>query len=1296
MATIYSNRNDGGGSHSTVSALSTSTWAGGVVPVSADTAYVVGRRTQTNQSSRAKWTSGTVTITVDSTSNFASSGFFYTCTNAGETIKVNYTGTTATTFTGCTLDLSDPYFAWDWSGSVITDNTYVINPAYVIEIGTGQTLQVNYLYIQEGGYLFINGGTLIINIAMYMRDGWLVGRGNGTIKISRSAGTTSSSAIGIFYSENYMLSNIDIDGGENRAYGALTSNIALGDGSCTVSMTSGSLAVGDEVAIYNVNDTRRRKYGGYRDYTDDFSNMDEGFDVVGVNGSTVYLGMRNGTRGTIKEVTTSGSQKILNVDTASSMFEAGDKVVIGNAVYTIDSISDSSYVLYDYDFTNPSTSLSDFWVDDSTHVYSSGWSIDSGIGLKNNVVGYRELVHKYCWRRDVIIEAHMSPLDGYSTGTRGTNDFGILTSYDPAFRWGHRGFDSFKSDYFNVDEAGDRIYFAIRAMSNYLNNRLSRDTTLRDTLRVPAVYEINNSKNKTRVTINGNLLTEEFRFDGAFKGLVGLFHDSNTSFRCARFIIKAPTQLITITTANSISADTMIYRTGAECTHSIGDKIVKIASTNTGGGNHADLAFAYRGQRGNGEWPLMIQANGVNYTNSSMPYIHNHDMNIDYYYNLGDSNSERSMTVDLGSQKTFTHVSFVPRVWDYATYYGFNGVTIYGSNDLSSWTTLYGPTNDTKKWYYRTANRMAFYPTGTVSYRYVKFATQGDQAGTPYTNRYVNIGVHNFSAGYTISLNNASDFAIGDKLTVMSDSGWNWGSREIEAYYAIVSSGNSDPETFWHGGWLQECTITNKSGNTLYLDKPIFWGYVEGDDSVTVVKTNKNFTITGEIGASASFADWRWPNIQFSDGASVARRNNFRNTRFDYIGSYRYSGSTDYTRGLLDYANDYYNLANFDGTVWQQGPDGATFNGVGSYAGHMILRNSTVIGHRSVWARYNASIVGSAFFNNKILGVYSTQIYDLECYFFNYNEIATCDTGLILSTMRTSRNVLANFNEIRRNLVKGTSNYGFGLYGETVGPRRVPRTLMEYNKVRGSDDYAVVGQSFGGSPLYAFDCMADHTGSRVSRYRNEGTYGQGDTSSDLSYALTSHNYARFGYDMVFGLYHTLMREHDEPDIIKVFNPNGDDYLSIFGIEFEVYENDIPIQVYVKFDYQYSHLLTLQDDGANDGQLRCYAVENGVIIQTNWGVVPSSAGLGWNTFEATFTFANTLGPKCVYLSKDAQNSFIRFKNSTAYILTDYPDSVNVIGNTFNHQRVWDQYHEKKDMRRKTTSGTRATKLRRIKF
>ena len=118
MATIYSTRNDDAGSDNLVSYSSTSSWVDGVVPGPADTVYVVGRRTLINQGAFAKWV-GTRTITVDSTSYFATSGYFYTTTQYGELVKIDYTGKTSNTFTGCSVnEASNSVISghdWNWT-----------------------------------------------------------------------------------------------------------------------------------------------------------------------------------------------------------------------------------------------------------------------------------------------------------------------------------------------------------------------------------------------------------------------------------------------------------------------------------------------------------------------------------------------------------------------------------------------------------------------------------------------------------------------------------------------------------------------------------------------------------------------------------------------------------------------------------------------------------------------------------------------------------------------------------------------------------------------------------------------------------------------------------------------------------------------------------------------------------------------------------------------------------------------------------------------------------------------------
>jgi hypothetical protein len=126
MATIYSVTNFVGSKQWT----DTSAWSGGIVPGASDIAYVRGIRTQINMGSFYAW-AGTKTITVDSTSGFPASGTFYTSTERNQKVKIDYTGISGNSFTGCTIDTS--YYPWqdintptyNNLGGRILDNNYV-------------------------------------------------------------------------------------------------------------------------------------------------------------------------------------------------------------------------------------------------------------------------------------------------------------------------------------------------------------------------------------------------------------------------------------------------------------------------------------------------------------------------------------------------------------------------------------------------------------------------------------------------------------------------------------------------------------------------------------------------------------------------------------------------------------------------------------------------------------------------------------------------------------------------------------------------------------------------------------------------------------------------------------------------------------------------------------------------------------------------------------------------------------------------------------------------------------------
>ncbi len=1297
MAIIYSKRNDNTGSHTTVDANTGSTWVGESAPLPADQVYVVGRRTTINQAAFAKWT-GTRTITVASTSNFASAGFFYTVTNGGEIVKVNYTGTTSTTFTGCSLDESDIFYKWD-SGQTIPNGAYVHNPAYVVEVGVGETFECNELIIQEGGWFFINGGTLKVNQGIILRDGRLVGRGAGTIIISRGSGTAASSTIGYLNTENYQLSVLDIDGEENRTYATLAQQANKGDGSIVVSnVTNGSFQVGDEIAVYEFNSYRFRNKGyvaNYRDVTSNLRDIDEGLDVVGVSGNTLYVGMRNGARGQVKSVNTDGSKKVLQIKPENVYFTAGDKVVIDNNVYTIDTVEDDEFTLYDYDFTNPNTSLSDFWVNDSTHVYSGQWEIESGVGLRCTSGAYREFVHKYFWDREYVIEAEMSPLSGYATGARGSAGFGLLSAYDPAFRWGHRGYDGFKTDYLIVDDANADVYYYIRAMTNYNNNVPSRNTPFLNAIRAPATYRVDTRKSRTLVTINGEEFTTEFRRDGAFKGLVGLFCSGNTNMRCRRLVIKSPVQKVTVTTENNIPNGSTVYRTSIDHTHPVGSRVVKIASINTGTGNHKDLAFGYRGQNGSGIFPIVTQLDGTSTVNNTMPYVLNHNMNQDYLISLTDGTNPRSVTIDLTTQQTFTHVSFVPQTQIGGTYFKINGVAIYGSNDMTNWTTLYGPTNDTKYWERYSYNVMGYYPTGTVSYRYIKFETRGTDY-SPYYNRFVNIGVHNFQDGYKIAVNNASDFNVGDKISVMTDGAYSFGIRETRGYYMAVTLGLSDIENSLHGGWLPECTITSKDGNTLYLDRPIWWGYVEDADSVTVFKTNKNFTITGTIGTT--FDEWRFPNITIGDGAGTARLFLLKNTRLDYIGSARYSGSTNGNRGIVSLSDDPWNHVMMDGCVFMMGPDTFLYNGFYFLNNNAIIRNSVIMS--MVEVTFNAAIAYMAygFINNKV------QFSNLNVRFIgihrglvvNYNELSGADTNLYMDfAIRTDYLIAPNLPEIRFNSMKGTSSQAMAIPIQSISASRGSRVRIENNKVRGMDDWVAVSRS-PAFPFVDMNAFSEHTGSRLSRYTNQGFISYNDVTNSTAISNIFKNFGRFGYDLGLNIHYIHEKDYSKPNIIRTYCLNNDTFFAAYGIELDVIEDDVPFKVVVQFDYRIPLMANLQDDGNMDGALRVYSLHNGSVVTDTYTPTPSNLGTGWNTYTQTFEFLGSQGRAGVFLNRDARNGYFEMKNMSATVYCDNLDSISIVANTFDVNNFWDQNKEKRGIKKYTTTNPTTINMRRIRF
>jgi len=1266
-----------------------STWVGSVVPNNADDVTITSTRTTINQGNIAKW-SGTITITVASTSGFPSTGYFYTYTNFGDYVKVLYTGLTGTTFTGCSIDYTDPLCNWKYStvvqnlptnyynyGSVIGNGYFVYAPAPSITIPAGYQANVSTLIIANGGILNIEpGGNLGANNWITIRDGRFIGRANvgnvSTVMVNRAEG----SGVGYLQTENYAMSILDVDGGETRAFATVNSAIAIGDAIINVTPGQFSFAVGDEVAIYDTSYANTRvSYYPYRDIANDWRLVrDEGFDVAGVVGNQIALARRNGARAKIKATRTSGSQKILTVDKDSFInqlnFKVGDVVVINNVKYTLADVKESDFLLGTYNFQTGST-LSDFLTDYSAS--TGAWAIDAyGAYAVNN--NYSTIVHKQHFRREAIIEAEISPLNQYTTGSRGTDQFGLLFNYDPAFRNGTRNpQNGTMTGRFSGKDAGATPYLTLSSKYHYAGTDnwidLSIQPAFRTIMQGPHTERVEVRNGIIKAFVNGEQVGERFDESGSHRGLFGWYSWNNTSTRVKSFSIRAVTQDLYITTTDNFTLEDTVYESGAEYTHTAGQRILKIASKVTSPGTHDDLMFNYRGLYSANSWPMPLQYNGTN-TSDYLWNVGTHSFQYahEVYLDLSTT-ANGSITVDLAQSQTFTHVSVTPRMDDCGSALGagFRGVQIQGSNDNSSWTVLYGPTDDVKRycnpqsdsfqWY----QQMGHYFTGSQTYRYVKFVFNGHNgAANPTLNRIINLGVYNFASNnYTIVVNNASDFANGDIITVLGHA--NYISSDDYHHYQAVKAGQN-PDTYFHTSNTHS-TIVNKVGNTLYLDRPINYGYVEGRESV--VKINRNFKMLGFLETTGG-TKFQKPYFKVNQGTNVCQIRLMKNWQFFNVGSSRISGSS-WNRGVDIAQQDYWNPAVVEG-ISVIGYNNSDANGLTMQQGSVICRNGYVGNVRDFRPYYVNSRQGVAVYNMKMNSLFRFRPEGLQNKVTNYNEVAgsrhwdvmvvyDCDFWACPTPVEFRRNNLHGIYQIP-GFIPGNGS----LAGDFVGiPLKNEFNLLYsaanaiYNNGVASNAYAPVGM----------DIHADHPGTRLSWQRNEGYLGWYNTAADSSAPLYNlKDFMRAGYDYAGVVYHSVVR-NENWDFIRFYQKTDDSYYP--KMQFTVYcKEAVSFQIYVEFQYRFPFRLDRLGAGpVNNSRVYLQVVQNGDWVSGYSPLLlPVPSDGGWVTYSTTITnFAAAAGQAHVAIGGRAMQQSVDFRYARAYVKTNNPQSIVTLGNTF---------------------------------
>jgi hypothetical protein len=1288
----------------------TTSWQGGVIPGSADDVTISGYRTTINQSAISKWLSSSpISITVASASGFPTSGYFWTGTANGEPVRINYTGVSSNTFTGCTIDTSDPNYPWDLGGQ-IANGQYVLSPAPIIKMTGTDSWVINSLTIQNGGFFQMDPGTrLQINAYVTIRDGWFVGRA--------STGTTSTVIItrpeaggfGYFQTENYPMSFLDIDGSETRSWGTLTNSIAIGGVTATIAVNTWTFAIGDEVAIYDPGQTanRKRSYNVFRDAVNHYVGMDEGFDVAGVTGSTLYLSRRNGARGTVKTITTYGTQKILTVDKndhASQLnFKAGDIITANNKVYTIDSVANSEYTLASYDFQRGST-LADFLTD---YTYETGWAIDAyGAYFTSSSSGHGALVQKYLWRREMIVEANISQYDQYTTGTYNSNGLGLLMSYDPGTRQGAKGwYDNSKTGWWRVEDSADKINYNEHMTGEFDDyHQLSLDTAadtsavkngLRGQFRSgPNLWRSESRDHIMKFSVNGEQLGEKFSMNGLPGGLWG-YHivNNQTRARVKSITYKAPTQDLYITTTDNFNVGDIVYEAGAELTHAQGRKIVKIASKITDRGTHDDLAFGYRGlYSGDGYWPICLNVNGS--ANGSGFYILNHEQIADYWLDAG-TGANPYVVIDLGTQRTFTHVGFSPRTDEMGTDPGMVSVQIWGSNDNITYTSIYGPTTDTKKYVGNGtaswANQIGYYATGSQTYRYVKFSTNGHNGTSNTTiNRYLNIGVFNFASGnYTIGVNNAADFNIGDTISVICHQQAQGNYSDLFMYNTAKAGGNVD--TKYYVPYTHRIVI-NKVGNTLYLDAPINWGFIEGGE--TVVKINRQFNIKGYYSKDGGTL-WQKPYFVTNQGTNTPRIHWLKNVYFTDVGSSRL-GASSFFRGVTLASQDY-NNANIVDSCSVEGYNDSNANGFTAYTAPAIWRNNYIANVYEYRPYYMSSFQGVASFNNKIHQIYFLRNEGQTMNPYNYNEGCAMYAWTVDGFGNDNYTTGAMQREWRRNVMHGWRDIA-GFYGNDTGSTGLicPINVIEYNRFYACNyiAYQIRAPHDLNFPVGS-DIFCKHPGQRLTQYRNVGWTGWYSINDYGVPYGGGKDLGRASYDLTVSGYYQHTIKFAGADYLRFHSNTSDGQLAIMAIR-GYCKAPVPIQVYIEFEYRQPYRHNRNQNGNWDyGKIRVGATQNGVYLPGFYQNAPLPTTDNWQKYVNTVTnFASTSGQFIVWLGRGDDSSFVDIRNARAWVITNTATNVTVINNTFDTSKYFDPSQDKRYIQPAVT--TASNRFRQIKL
>jgi hypothetical protein len=1321
MATITSVTNFSGSKQWT----DPTAWQGGVVPVAADIAQIRGIRTTINQAAFNYWPT-TATITVASTAGFPATGSFYTATERSQKIKINYQGTSSTQFQNCTVDTA--YFPWTtsitttpWSastptfgnfvtgspffsiyGGAVPNGTYVHYSNNIIEL-TGSVSAYQVIIENGGTFKMYDSGTLFAGTSsaalgggIFIRDGLFHISESGNIIWNTNNTGASTGEISRIYCDNFQLSRTIFEGKETRTNTTLTATASIGDGKLAVSSTSG-FGVGDYIIVKDPNFNLYRIDDGFRvSFATPSGSYDEVFQVAGISGNDLYVSRRNAIKGPI--LTIPASNQIV-VD--ATQFNIGDKIVANNQVYTVVTASDYDHLLKDYDFTQAGTTLADWETNVTRSAFFADWAKSaspvsgSSYALTQwNTTAYRHLVVKDIMRQEVKVEAWISNYRGVTSGTNDGGALGVIIHSDPIMD-GDFGYDSFARTYFEVDRDNGRYRLLQRAVSSDSTIVASRAGVPVDFLRK---YTLECRRGVINGYINDTLVNSSIMRSGGYYGRVGVHCTAQNSFTCTQFKVYATAQLLTLDRAYTGSIGNTVYESGCEFTHGIGNQVVKQAAIIIPSGSF-NLAYGYRGAsnvENNNIYPYMYGAYtgtpGSTRTTSTAFYaLLNGNSNYDYpsTYNFGN-NVTGSMIVDLTTPQTFTHVTFNERFSTSQQFWTGSQFSIQTSNNLATFTAVPLRTGSTGTFATASSDGRRRYSGDSVrsfelqtpqTARYIRFVKNGNTTGNSTTNtenRWMNIGIRNYSDGFKIKLSSVADYNVGDEIMIMYNGGYQSALYEGDFYTNIIN--NSVPTSSWTNDLKDYYTITavDAVNNTVTLDRP----YTHNSTLIggeRVMKLNRPIKMFGLYG-SGSWRGGRW-NVA-AGGATLGRVVKLKNAEWNNMtANFPTNRASDYQYSAFGHRNySIWEADIYDGVTYYN-----SFNTATSFTGYLAFSGGSTIVRDSYWggwsgrgwriyfpsqycASYNA---GNTYF--ACLWNENVAIGSIFNFYNNYNSTYTVQSGNRLMPQLTffyTSNVFTPpyIAQYRRNYNNGGNYAG---WMNTIHQGNGYVIIMDWadNLFEYTEDY--ITENYRHLPYWHNQVLIPtqgNTWNRLTRFRNEGFISPTREMSNQMFSPHFQNYMRWNYNMTYNDYNYITKNPSE-SFSRVYRVNTIWQNSLFGTSFYL-QNSSSATFNYSFEYRHDKSQFALNANTYTGSLAQFVLRNGARYISDVVFPKVTGSFAFRTGSITVTGPGAFN---IGIGQAALSGYVDIQNMRASFTSTDPANFQILNNNFDLAQIESPYN-----------------------